>query len=117
MILKYPPPASFLNLTSAKSGSMPVVSQSMTRPIVPVGASTVAWALRKPCCSPSANARSQLRRAAAANSVSGQFAASSGTGGIDNPSYVSAPPPACGGGGGGSPWARQGGGGGGALPP
>jgi hypothetical protein len=35
-----------LNFTSAKSGSMPVVSQSMTRPIVPVGAITVACALR-----------------------------------------------------------------------
>ena len=46
MILKYPPPASFLNLTMAKSGSMPVVSQSITRPMVPVGAITVAWALR-----------------------------------------------------------------------
>ena len=45
-ILKYPPPASFLNFTKAKSGSMPVVSQSMSRPIVPVGASTVDWALR-----------------------------------------------------------------------
>ena len=41
MILKYPPPASFLNFTSAKSGSIPVVSQSMMRPIVPVGAMTV----------------------------------------------------------------------------
>ena len=29
-----------LNFTSAKSGSMPVVSQSMIRPIVPVGAMT-----------------------------------------------------------------------------
>ena len=38
MILKYPPPANFLNFTRAKSGSMPVVSQSMTRPMVPVGA-------------------------------------------------------------------------------
>ena len=39
-ILKYPPPASFLNFTSAKSGSTPVVSQSISRPIVPVGAMT-----------------------------------------------------------------------------
>ena len=46
MILKYPPPASFLNLTKAKSGSMPVVSQSITRAMVPVGAITVTWALR-----------------------------------------------------------------------
>ena len=43
-----PPPTSFLNLTSEKSGSMPVVSQSIMKPMVPVGASTEAWALRKP---------------------------------------------------------------------
>jgi hypothetical protein len=41
-----PPPTSFLNLTSARSGSMPVVSQSIIRPIVPVGASSDAWPLR-----------------------------------------------------------------------
>ena len=41
-----PPPTSSLNLTSEKSGSMPVVSQSIRNEIVPVGASTVAWALR-----------------------------------------------------------------------
>ena len=41
IILKYPPPASFLNFTNAKSGSTPVVSQSITSPIVPVGAITV----------------------------------------------------------------------------
>ncbi len=57
MILKYPPPASFLNFTSAKSGSIPVVSQSMTRPIVPVGAMTVVCALRYPYRSPSSSAR------------------------------------------------------------
>ena len=68
MILKYPPPASFLNFTSAKSGSMPVVSQSMTRPMVPVGAITVTWALRKPCFSPSSSMRSDSRRAAASRS-------------------------------------------------
>ena len=45
-----PPPTSFLNLTSEKSGSMPVVSQSIMKPMVPVGASTEAWALRKPLC-------------------------------------------------------------------
>ena len=37
-----PPPTSFLNLTSARSGSTPVVSQSIIRPIVPVGASRLA---------------------------------------------------------------------------
>ena len=41
-----PPPTSSLNLTSEKSGSMPVVSQSIRNEIVPVGASTVACALR-----------------------------------------------------------------------
>ena len=35
-----------LNLTSEKSGSIPVVSQSIRNEIVPVGASTVACALR-----------------------------------------------------------------------
>ena len=45
-ILSRPPPTSFLYLTSARSGSMPVVSQSIISPIVPVGASTVACALR-----------------------------------------------------------------------
>src|SRR5271156_3803145 len=82
----------------------------MTSPIVPVGASTVAWALRNPCCPPRDSAVSQLRRAAAANSASGQFAASRGTGGIDNPSYESPSPPAPGGGGGGSGALATGGG-------
>ena len=45
-ILSKPPPARVLYLTKAMSGSMPVVSQSMRKPIVPVGASTVTWALR-----------------------------------------------------------------------
>jgi hypothetical protein len=31
---------------------MPVVSQSIARPMVPVGASTEACALRQPCCAP-----------------------------------------------------------------
>ena len=41
-----PPPTSFLYLTSAMSGSTPVVSQSIMKPMVPVGASTVACAFR-----------------------------------------------------------------------
>jgi hypothetical protein len=41
-----PPPTSFLYFTSAMSGSTPVVSQSIMKPMVPVGASTVAWPLR-----------------------------------------------------------------------
>ena len=45
-ILSMPPPASCLYFTSAMSGSTPVVSQSIRNEIVPVGASTVAWALR-----------------------------------------------------------------------
>ena len=43
-----PPPTSFFAFVSARSGSMPVVSQSIIRPIVPVGASTVACELRTP---------------------------------------------------------------------
>ena len=45
-IVMLPPPTSSLNLTSEKSGSIPVVSQSIRKLIVPVGASTVACALR-----------------------------------------------------------------------
>ncbi len=45
-ITMLPPPTSSLYFTSEKSGSMPVVSQSIRNEIVPVGASTVAWALR-----------------------------------------------------------------------
>ena len=45
-ILIMPPPTSFLYFTSARSGSMPVVSQSIMKPMVPVGARTVTWALR-----------------------------------------------------------------------
>ena len=41
-----PPPTSVLYFTSAMSGSMPVVSQSIMKLIVPVGAMTVAWELR-----------------------------------------------------------------------
>ncbi len=41
-----PPPTSSLYFTSEKSGSMPVVSQSIRNEIVPVGASTEACALR-----------------------------------------------------------------------
>ena len=47
-----PPPTSFLNFTREKSGSMPVVSQSIMKPMVPVGASTEACALRKPLVLP-----------------------------------------------------------------
>ena len=45
-IFSIPPPTSFLYFTSAMSGSMPVVSQSIMKAIVPVGASTEIWALR-----------------------------------------------------------------------
>jgi hypothetical protein len=67
-ILKYPPPASFLNFTSAKSGSIPVVSQSISRPIVPVGAITVVCAFRYPNFSPVATASSQARTACSSSS-------------------------------------------------
>jgi hypothetical protein len=43
-----PPPTSFFAFVSARSGSMPVVSQSIIRAIVPVGAITLAWELRTP---------------------------------------------------------------------
>ena len=69
-----PPPTSSLNLTSEKSGSTPVVSQSIRKEIVPVGASTVACALRYPCSSPSATASSHERRAAASSSSSSHVA-------------------------------------------
>ena len=59
-----PPPTSFFDLTSEKSGSTPVVSQSIMKLIVPVGASTVACALRKPLTSPRSSASSQACRAA-----------------------------------------------------
>ena len=45
-ILIIPPPTNFLYLIRARSGSMPVVSQSIMKPMVPVGASTVTWELR-----------------------------------------------------------------------
>jgi acylaminoacyl-peptidase len=40
------PDGTFVYFLSAKSGSIPVVSQSITRPMVPVGAMTVVWELR-----------------------------------------------------------------------
>ena len=83
MILKYPPPASFLNFTRLKSGSTPVVSQSMTRPIVPVGAMAVTWALRKPCFSPRVRALSHAVLAAAMRS-GGQNRASMAWGTTDS---------------------------------
>ena len=48
-----PPPTSFLN-PPAEVGSMPVVSQSIMKPMVPVGASTEACACgsRSPCPAP-----------------------------------------------------------------
>ncbi len=46
------------------SGSTPVVSQSIMNPMVPVGASTVAWALRMPTSAPCSTTRFQLLRAA-----------------------------------------------------
>ena len=46
MIFIMPPSTSFLYFTRAMSGSTPVVSQSIMKPIVPVGASTVTWLLR-----------------------------------------------------------------------
>ncbi len=64
-----PPPTSFFDLTSEKSGSTPVVSQSIMKLIVPVGASTVACALRYPFTSPRSSASSQACRAAPSRSA------------------------------------------------
>ena len=47
---------------------MPVVSQSIIRPMVPVGASTLAWELRTPYSSPSSTASSQALAAALSSS-------------------------------------------------
>ena len=69
-IVIWPPPTSSLSFTSEKSGSMPVVSQSIRKLIVPVGASTVACALRCPCCSPTSTASSHGARAAASRPAS-----------------------------------------------
>src|SRR5207237_1021716 len=63
-----PPPTSFFDLTSEKSGSTPVVSQSIMKLIVPVGASTVACALRKPWISPASSASSHAFRHAVSRS-------------------------------------------------
>ncbi len=46
---------------------MPVVSQSIMNAIVPVGASTVACALRNPCSVPSVIASAHAPRAAASS--------------------------------------------------
>jgi len=48
---------------------MPVVSQSIIRPMVPVGASTEAWLLRTPNSSPPATASSQAWRAASSSAA------------------------------------------------
>ena len=65
---------------------MPVVSQSMISPMVPVGAMTVTWALRNPCRSPSSSIRSHSARAAASRS-GGQTRGSMPTGETVSPSY------------------------------
>ena len=62
-ILKTPPPTSFLYLTSAMSGSIPVVSQSIMNAIVPVGARTVVWPFLNPYSVPSVTASAHAPRA------------------------------------------------------
>src|SRR3954469_14321931 len=63
-ILITPPPTNFLYFTSARSGSIPVVSQSIMKPMVPVGARTVTCAVRYPAFSPWERASSQQALAA-----------------------------------------------------
>src|SRR5690606_31281948 len=70
-----PPPTSFLYFTSARSGSIPVVSQSSMKLMVPVGAITLAWAFRQPLASPSSLPRRHCSAAARTTaSVPGLFA-------------------------------------------
>src|SRR6266571_5230480 len=68
-ILITPPPTSHLYLTSAMSGSIPVVSQSIMKAMVPVGAMTDICAFLKPNRSPSDNASSQDLTAASTKSL------------------------------------------------
>src|SRR6266581_1797996 len=63
-ILITPPPTSHLYLTRAMSGSIPVVSQSIMKAIVPVGAMTDIWAFLNPNLSPNERASSHDLRAA-----------------------------------------------------
>ena len=56
-----PPPASSFTVLIAKIGSIPVVSQSMVNPIVPVGAMTVSCAFLNPCRSANRNASDHVR--------------------------------------------------------
>src|SRR5438034_9224806 len=64
-----PPPTSHLYLTSAMSGSIPVVSQSIMKAIVPVAAMTDICAFLKPNRSPSDSASSQDLTAASTRSL------------------------------------------------
>ena len=59
-----PPPTRRLYFTSAMSGSTPVVSQSIMKLIVPVGARTLACAFRYPAVLPRETASSHAWRAA-----------------------------------------------------
>ena len=72
-----PPPTSFLYFTSAMSGSTPVVSQSIMKAIVPVGASTVACELRYAGLAPGRVRLVPHRRAPPTSSSSGTNAESS----------------------------------------
>ena len=59
---------------------MPVVSQSIIKPIVPVGAITVTCAFLKPNCSPILRASSQISLDNTGKVPSGQFLKSNGMG-------------------------------------
>ena len=64
----FPPPTNFLTLTRPRSGSIPVVSQSIIKPIVPVGAKRVACEFLTPYNSLSCTASSHEPAAALNNS-------------------------------------------------
>ena len=78
-----------MNFTNAKSGSIPVVSQSITKPIVPVGAITVVCAFLKPYFFPKTQASSQADLANSTTSLFGQLSTSRGIGFTASPLYPS----------------------------
>ena len=63
-MVSMPPPTSLLYFTRAMSGSTPVVSQSIMKAMVPVGASTEICEFRTPCSSPASHTVSHTSRTA-----------------------------------------------------
>ena len=61
-MVSMPPPTSRLYFTRAMSGSTPVVSQSIMKAMVPVGASTEICEFRTPCSPPASHVVSHTSR-------------------------------------------------------